>query len=135
MNSLRKRLTLWLWVAVATVGAVCVVLGNWQAHRVTQSQLDYQMEQVAHILAGQGFSDAMGSDDSSGQNMLPHVPIRHDSDDDLLVAVRDAQGKILYLSRTNRYLPRGPLPLIEALGFHTVNLGSCLLYTSPSPRD
>ena len=56
MSSLRRGLTTWLCAAVAGVGAICLVVGNWQAGRETQSQLDYEMEQVAHILAGQDYS-------------------------------------------------------------------------------
>jgi signal transduction histidine kinase len=123
MKSLHRGLTLWLWVTVGVVGAVCVVIGTLQAHRETQAQLDYQMQQVAHMLAGQTFAATSGSTDPTNPQILPSIHIRHDSDDNLIVTVRDASGQLLYASRSNRQLPGGLLPSVDALGFQTVKLG------------
>jgi len=122
MSSLRRGLTTWLCAAVAGVGAICVVVGNWQAHRETQSQLDYQMEQVAHILAGQDFTAHRQPNPSEGP-LLPRVHIHHDNEDDLIVVVRDSSGGLLYVSRSNRHIPGGLLPPTETLGFQIRDFG------------
>ncbi len=116
MKSLHRGLTLWLWVTVSVVGAVCVVIGTLQAQKETQSQLDYQMQQVAHILAGQTFAGTADSTELTRPQMLPSIHIHHDKDDDLIVTVRDASGQLLYASRSNRQLPGGVLPSIDELG-------------------
>jgi two-component system OmpR family sensor kinase len=123
MKSLHRGLTLWLWVTVGVVGAVCVVIGTLQAHRETQTQLEYQMQQVAHMLAGQTFAATAGSADPTNPQILPSIRIRHDSDDNLIVTVRDAAGQLLYASRSNRQLSDGVLPRINSLGFQTLKLG------------
>jgi two-component system OmpR family sensor kinase len=112
-------LTIWLWVAVGIVGALCVAVGTWQAHRETQAQVDYQMQQVAHILAAQDFSTTVHPGEGSHPEMSPAIPVSHDKDDDLIVTVRNARGDVLY---TNRQLPGGLLPPLDSLGFHTVEL-------------
>jgi signal transduction histidine kinase len=122
MSSLRRGLTTWLCAAVAGVGAICVVVGNWQAHRETQSQLDYQMEQVAHILAGQDFTAHRQPNPSEGP-LLPRVHIEHDNEDDLIVVVRNSGGGLLYVSRSNRHMPGGLLPPTAALGFQIRDFG------------
>jgi two-component system, OmpR family, sensor kinase len=124
MRSLHRGLTLWLWVTVTVVGAVCVLIGTLQAQKETQSQLDYQMQQVAHILAGQTFAAAAGSAELTRPPMVPSIHIHHDQDDDLIVTVRDAVGQLLYASRSNRQLPGGVLPQIDDLGFQTLNFGN-----------
>ena len=124
MKSLRRGLTTWLCVAVATVGALCVGVGNWQAHRETQSQLDYQMEQVARILAAQDFSAPRQSDTPADPDILPQVYIHHDNEDDLIVVVRDSGERVLYASKSNRHIPGGLLPSLGALGFHVRDFGT-----------
>jgi signal transduction histidine kinase len=124
MKSLHRGLTLWLWVTVGVVGAVCVVIGTLQAHRETQAQLDYQMQQVAHMLAGQTFAATAGSTELTNPQMLPRIHIHHDKDDELIVTVRDASGQLLYASRSNRQIPGGVLPNLDSLGFQTVDLGN-----------
>jgi signal transduction histidine kinase len=123
MKSLQRGLTLWLWVTVGVVGAVCVVIGTLQAHRETQAQLDYQMQQVAHMLAGQTFATTAGSTELTNPQMLPRIHIHHDNDDELIVTVRDASGRLLYASRSNHQIPGGVLPNLDSLGFQTVDLG------------
>ena len=124
MKSLRRGLTTWLWVAVATVGALCVGVGNWQARRETQSQLDYQMEQVARILAAQDFSAPRQADTPADPDILPQVYIHHDNEDDLIVVVRDSGGRVLYASKSNRHIPGGLLPALGVLGFHVRDFGT-----------
>jgi signal transduction histidine kinase len=122
VSSLRRGLTTWLCAAVAAVGAVCLVIGNWQARHETQGQLDYEMEQVARILAGQDFS-ARRQPNQSQVPMRPSVHIHHDNEDDLIAVVRDPSGQPLYVSRSNRHLPGGLLPPTEDLGFQILRLG------------
>jgi len=124
LKSLRRGLTTWLWVAVATVGALCVGVGNWQARRETQSQLDYQMEQVARILAAQDFSAPRQADTPADPDILPQVYIHHDNEDDLIVVVRDSGGRVLYASKSNRHIPGGLLPALGVLGFHVRDFGT-----------
>jgi two-component system OmpR family sensor kinase len=124
LKSLRRGLTTWLCVAVAGVGALCVGVGNWQARRETQSQLDYQMEQVARILAAQDFSAPRQSDLPDDPDILPQVYIHHDNEDDLIVVVRDSGGRVLYASKSNRHIPGGLLPSLGVLGFHVRDFGS-----------
>jgi two-component system OmpR family sensor kinase len=124
MRSLRRGLTLWLWAALAAVGAVCAGIGIVQAQRETQAQVDYLMQQVAHIIANQPFVPGLGSGQTTtDQEMLPSIYVRHDRDDDLIVTVRNDAGKLLYASPTNRRLAGGVLPALNQLGFHTVEIG------------
>jgi two-component system OmpR family sensor kinase len=99
------------------------VIGNWQAHRETQSQLDYQMAQVARMLAGQDFSARRQADTSKGPPMFPSIHIHHDDDDDLIAVVRDASGQPLYVSRSNRHLPGRLLPATGTLGYQYLKIG------------
>jgi signal transduction histidine kinase len=111
-------------VAVAGVGALCVAVGNWQAHRETQSQLDYQMEQVARILAAQDFSARQPQASVDEPDILPRVNITHDNEDDLIVVVREAGGQVVYASKSNRHIPGGMLPAEAQLGFHIRDFGT-----------
>jgi signal transduction histidine kinase len=124
LKSLRRGLTTWLCAAVAGVGILCVAVGNWQAHRQTQSQLDYQMEQVARIVAAQDFSAHRQSEPADGPDILPRVNINHDNEDDLIVVVRDTSGQVVYASKSNRHIPGGLLPSSGELGFHIRDFGS-----------
>lgn len=124
MKSLRGGLTVWLWAAVGVVAALSVIVGNWEAHTETQAQLDYQMQQVAHILAGQDFSHPRPAGEPIKPEIIPSIHISHDKDDDLIVTVRDLGGSLLYASRSNRQLPGGLLPVLDLLGYQTLELGS-----------
>jgi two-component system OmpR family sensor kinase len=124
LRSLRRGLTTWLCAAVAGVGLLSVAVGNWQARRETQSQLDYQMEQVARILAAQDFSAHERPDPVDGPQILPRVNINHDNEDDLIVVVRDANARVLYASKSNRHVPGGLLPPGGALGFQIRDFGA-----------
>jgi signal transduction histidine kinase len=123
VKSLRNGLTVWLWVATGIVGAACLVAGHVQAHRETKEQLDYQMQQVAQILAGQVFSGLLHPGELPHPDLSPSIHIRHDRDDDLIVTVRNAGGELLYASASNRHLPGGLLPDLDSKGFRTVTLG------------
>ena len=122
MSSLRKGLTLWLWAAAGLAAAISMAIGYWQARKQTEEQLDYQMQQVVHILAGQTFSASAAALDPAPAAISPMVRISHDEDDDLIVSVRDGQGRLLYASRANRQLSGSVLPALDSLGFQTVVL-------------
>ena len=125
MRSLRRGLTAWLCASVAIVGCICLVIGYWLADRETRSQLDYQMEQVARMLAGQDFSTRSQADTLKGPPPLfPSVHIHHDDDDDLIAVVRNSSGQPLYVSRSNRNLPGHLLPATGALGFQYLKIGT-----------
>jgi two-component system OmpR family sensor kinase len=123
MKSLRRGLTLWLWSTLGAVGAVCAGVGILQAQRETQAQVDYQMQQVAYIIASRPWATDAGAGQVDDPQMLPSIHVRHDRDDDLIVTVRDGAGKLLYVSRSNRHLPLGVLPDLDDLGFQTLKIG------------
>jgi two-component system, OmpR family, sensor kinase len=123
VKSLRRGLTIWLWAALGIVGGLCLAVGIWLTQQETQAQLDYQMQQVAQILAGQVFTAAPTASPSSSSNLSPSIHISHDQDDDLIVTVRNGSGSLLYASSSNRQLPGELLPDLDALGFRTLKLG------------
>ena len=123
MSSLRTGLTVRLWVALAAIGTICLVVGNWEVHKETQAQLDYQMQQVARIVAAQEFGAGAASDDLAYPPLSPSVHISHDEDDNLIVAVRDSGGQVLYASSSNRQLPGHLLPVVDTLGYRTILFG------------
>lgn len=122
MSSLRTGLTFWLWSTLAVVGTVSAAAGILGARWETLGQVDYQMQQVARIIASQPVAAKQGIAGSNSQ-LLPLVYVHHDSDDDLIVTVRDQQGKLLYASPTNRHLAGGVLPALRQLGFQTAKIG------------
>src|SRR5579862_9039022 len=123
MKSLRGALTVWVWVTIGVVGAVSAVVAIWQVQRERQGQVDYQMQQVAQIVAGQSFAATDPAGVLSDAKIFPFVHVHHDRDDDLIVSVRDAEGQLVYASRTNRHLPGKSLPDFEQLGFQTRQIG------------
>jgi two-component system OmpR family sensor kinase len=123
MKSLRGALTLWVWVTIGAVGAVSAVVAIWQAQLETQGQLDYQMQQVAQIVAGQTFTPGEQAAELSDAKIFPSIHVHHDRDDDLIVSVRNPDGRLVYASRTNRHLPGQSLPDFEQMGFQTRRIG------------
>jgi two-component system OmpR family sensor kinase len=123
MKSLRSALTVWVWVTIGVVGALSVVVAIWQAEEQTQEQVDYQMQQVAHIMAGQPFAAGDESAKISDPQIFPRIHVHHDKDDDLIVSVRNEQGGLLYASHSNKHLPDKTLPDFEQLGFQTRRIG------------
>lgn len=101
-----------------------MAVGNWQARRQTQAQLDYQMEQVAWIVAAQDSSARKQPGPLDAPDLLPRVNINHDNEDDLIVIVRDAGGRVVYVSKSNRHIPGGALPAIAELGFSIKDFGT-----------
>ena len=88
-----------------------------------QGQVDYQMQQVAQIVAGQSFTPAEQGVELSDAKIFPSIHVHHDKDDDLIVSVRDPDGRLVYASRTNRHLPGQSLPDFDQMGFQTRQIG------------
>jgi two-component system OmpR family sensor kinase len=116
-------LTLWLWLTLAGVGGICALTGIVWAKHETKEQVDYQMQQVARIIASQPFTAGDAGRLSGDPELIPFGDVQHDQDDDLIVTVRDKQGRLLYASPTNRLLHGGVLPPLVGLGFQTVEVG------------
>lgn len=123
MKSLRRGLTVPLWVTLTVVGAVCGLIGVVLAALESRTQVDYQMQQVAQILASQKFEAQPESVEDSRPRLVPSIHVSHDKDDDLIVTVRNSAGELLYASRSNHHLPDGLLPNLAILGFQTLRLG------------
>ena len=83
MNSLHRRLTVSLWVALLAVGSLSAAFAYLHAERDTRALLDDQLEQVARLAA-------VGNGPAASPLMAPAL----DRDDDLLVTVRDAAGHV-----------------------------------------
>jgi len=123
VKSLRGALTLWVWVTIGVVGALSAVVAIWQAQEETQEQVDYQMQQVARIMADQPFPEGDADTKISDPEIFPNVHVHHDKDDDLIVSVRDEHGRLLYASHSNKHLPGKTLPDFDQLGFQTREIG------------
>jgi two-component system, OmpR family, sensor kinase len=123
MRSLRSGLIVRIWMVLAFIGCICLGVGFWQAQQQTQRQLDYEMQQIAQIVAGQPFRQPIDPTAPATPPLSPSVHISHDEDDDVIVVVRDKDGHVLYASSANRQLSDGILPPIQTLGFQTVTLG------------
>jgi signal transduction histidine kinase len=112
-----------LWATIGAVGLVSTGIVFLQAERETQAQVDYQMQQVAQIVAGQVFESGDPNVEISDTKLFPSIHVRHDKDDDLIVSVRDEAGRLLYASRSTRHLPTKVLPAFDTLGFQTRRIG------------
>jgi two-component system OmpR family sensor kinase len=112
MTSLRQRLLVSLWLSLALVGSVCAVIVYTQARYETNDSLDYQMEQIAALLAGQSFSAPLPTE------IHPQPKLDRDFEDDFIFDVRDASGVLIYASRHDVQLP-----LPDWLGFRTLKIG------------
>jgi len=112
-----------VWVTIGVVGALSAVVAIWQAQEETQEQVDYQMQQVARIMADQPFPEGDADTKISDPEIFPNVHVHHDKDDDLIVSVRDEHGRLLYASHSNKHLPGKTLPDFDQLGFQTREIG------------
>lgn len=102
MTTLRARLTLWLWIALAVVGSGSAAFVYLRAERETQALLDYQMQQVARLVAARKIDPTVPT---AGRTVNPE----RDPQDDLLVTVRDEAGEVRYSTDTAVPLPT-PVP-------------------------
>ena len=112
MRSLRRGLIVSLWMALLVVGAVSAAFTHLQTRQDTNEMLDYQMEQVATFLGASAFRTPLS------QPMVPRVHTDHDIEEDYVVNVRGANGRILYATPADVQIP----PL-RWLGFRVVKLG------------
>ena len=87
MTTLRARLTLSLWVALALVGSGSAAFVYLRAERETQSLLDYQMQQVARLVAARKIDPTVPT---AGRDVNPESS----PENDLLVTVRDEAGTV-----------------------------------------
>ncbi|MGH8461209.1 MAG: ATP-binding protein [Stenotrophobium sp.] len=110
MTSLRWRLVVTLWAALALIGSGSAVYSYLNTRQSTNALLDYQLAQIAGFLGAQDFTA------SAATAMNPPAP-RHEHDDEITVTVRDSNGKLLYASANT-----GPIPALAALGYQTVLL-------------
>lgn len=110
MSSLRRRLTVALWIALGLVGLASTSFAYWQALSDTNELLDHQMEQVAGLLGRQPLLPA-----GPGAN-LPNVDRDLDPEDRFEVTIRNAAG-VEYTST-----PNVPLPVQRQLGFTTAKV-------------
>jgi two-component system, OmpR family, sensor kinase len=102
VTTLRARLTLSLWVALALVGSGSAAFVYLRAERETQSLLDYQMQQVARLVAARKIDPTVPT---AGRDVNPESS----PENDLLVTVRDEAGTVRYSTDTTVPLPT-PVP-------------------------
>lgn len=98
MTTLRARLTLWLWIALGVVGSGSAAFVYLRAESETQSLLDYQMLQVARLVAARKIDPTVPTT-GGGANAA------RDPESDLLVTVRDEAGAVRYSTDTAVPLP------------------------------
>lgn len=94
MSSLKTRLLFSLWAALIVTGVGSTALAYVVARQEAAVMLDYQMEQVARLMATQRPSDLQ----SQGE-LSPHQTVAHDNDDEMLVWVSDLQDRIVFSSQ------------------------------------
>ena len=104
MRSIRHNLLLWLILGMLIAISLAGLSAYWLAQDEANELFDYQIKQVALTL--------------HSPNELPvTIPAAdEDPDEDNLVQVWNAQGKLLFTSYPSRTLPR-----YVAAGLHTVN--------------
>ena len=124
MSSLRGRLLKATWTAVLVVGALSAVVTFLIARRETEVLLDGQMQRVALLAASAGASSlADGA-------VVVSPPPGYETEDDLVVVVRDAAGRVLFRSH-----PLIDLPALKAPGFANALVGGTDYRTYTLPAD
>jgi two-component system OmpR family sensor kinase len=103
MNSIRQRLLLWLIVGMLISTGIAGLSMYWLAQDEANELFDYQIKQIALSLPGSSQLPAVTAGDE-------------DPEEDNVIQVWDAQGKLLFVSYPSRALPR-----YSATGLHTVN--------------
>lgn len=102
MNSIRQRLLLWLIAGMLVSTGIAGLSMYWLAQGETDELFDYQIRQIALSLPNHGPLHSVESDDE-------------DPNEDNVVQVWDAQGKLLFVSYPSRALPH-----YSVTGLHTV---------------
>lgn len=113
MRSLRTRLLVSTWIAVAAAGLLSAVVTFFVARHESEVLLDGQMRRVALVAA----TGQIGSVPTKLQAAPP--PRGYELEDDLIVEVRDLQGRLLYCSH-----PDLSLPLTWSSGYASLGPGS-----------
>ncbi|HET9114244.1 MAG TPA: ATP-binding protein [Burkholderiales bacterium] len=102
MNSIRQRLLLWLIVGMLISTGIASLSIYWLAQDEVNQLFDYQIKQIALSLPG--------------HSQLPTIIAEdEDPDEDNVIQVWNAQGKLLFVSYPSRALPR-----YVTHGLHTV---------------
>ncbi|MBS0394952.1 MAG: sensor histidine kinase N-terminal domain-containing protein [Proteobacteria bacterium] len=110
MTTLRARLTVWLLGALIVVGSGSAVFVYLRAREATQGLLDYQLQQVARLVAARKIDPTVPT---AGRDVDP----ASDAREDILVTVRDESGAVRYSTET-------PVPLpTPAPGFSERRIG------------
>jgi two-component system OmpR family sensor kinase len=113
VTSLRRRLTLALWIAMLAVGLISAGSTYLLAQNEANDLLDFQMEEIAKVVATQSFQRVVPA------IVIPRIDRDLEDSDDFIVVVDDKDGKRLYSSR-----PDWPLPTQTWLGFRTLQVKS-----------
>ena len=124
MSSLRGRLLQATWTAVLVVGALSAVVTFLIARRETEVLLDGQMQRVALLAASAGASSVAGG------AVVVSPPPGYETEDDLVVVIRDAAGRVLFRSH-----PLIDLPALKAPGFANALVGGTDYRTYMLPVD
>ena len=105
--SLRTRLLIATWAAVLIIGGLCAAITYRVAKHETEEVLDGQMQRVGRIVAARqaGIERPEVAD----------LPKGYETEDDLIVVVRNAAGAVLYRSRNDI-----DVPAIATPGFSTL---------------
>ena len=110
MTTLGARLTLWLWIALVVVGSGSAAFVYLRAEHETQSLLDYQMQQVARLVAARKIDPTVPTTGGA-------VDAGSDPEGDLLVTVRDEAGAVRYSTDIDVPLPT-PVPGFSERAIH-----------------
>ncbi|HWU68592.1 MAG TPA: ATP-binding protein [Stenotrophobium sp.] len=110
MTSLRWRLVITLWAALAVIGSGSAAYSYVYTRQSTNALLDYQLAQIAGFLGAQDFTGITSA------AMNPPPP-HHEHEDDVIVTVRGRGGKLLYASGNP-----GPIPPLSTLGYQDMTL-------------
>lgn len=90
--SLRRRLTLTLWLALLVVGGISAGIAYWQALSNANELLDYQLQQVAGFIA---------AEKTPNLQLVSHpvsVDVDHDEEDDIVVSITSEDGRAVMAS-------------------------------------
>ena len=93
MNSIRRRLLLWLIMGMLVITGIAGLSMYWLARGEANELFDYQIKQIALSLPNQ-------------INPAVITSIDEDPEEDNVIQSWDAQGKLMFASHPSRALPR-----------------------------
>ncbi len=124
MNSLRRRLLLWLLPATFLAGVLASLGTYWGATFVLSDLLNDQMRYIAEIVSVSGGGQVTLADSAKQKR---HV--EDDQADEVLLQVWDKQGRLTYTTN-----PSLQLPPPHQTGLRDVNMGNQTWHTFVSQR-